>query len=346
ALPCEPRGRSVPPDAACGRGLACTTAARGLHPDVRVFLPHPKLDKHDARPDDYAERLQRLFQNPYAPVDYRSVAKLDASGASNKQSEYRIKQIDAIRHEVGFVPGEGPYTVGVLTNADWMRGEAANAFLKLLEEPPERTVLVLTAERTDALLPTILSRCQRLRFDPLPAAAIEAALGARQGVDPARAAFVARMADGSYARALALLENEALAERRELAVAFMRAAYGNDPATLPPLVERIARSGREPVKQLLGLLLGWVRDLVLYRAAGEAAPLVNVDQAEAVRSFVENLPAARLEAMAELIEEAAERLERNVHTGLLLTVLAGALGEAMRGAPRARLFPPLTEPAG
>src|SRR5690606_8512339 len=292
-------------------------------------------------PDDYADRIQRQYQNPYGPVDYRSVAKLDEEGASNKQPEYRIKQVDEIRHEVGFIPSEGRYTIGILTNADWMRNEAANAFLKLLEEPPERTVLVLTAERPDAMLPTILSRCQRLRFDPLPAEAVEAALAAREGVEAGRAAFLARMADGSYTRALALLENEELAERRALALQFVRIAYTGDPAKVAPLVEQVGRMGREPVKQLLGLMLGWVRDLVLYRTAGEGAPLVNVDQAEAVRNFVEKLPEARLEAMVRLIEEAADRLERNVHTGLLLTVLAGALGAAMRGAPRERLFAPL-----
>jgi len=345
ALQCEARGRNAPPDAACGRCLPCTKAARGLHPDVRLFLPHPKLDKHDPKPDDYTERVQRHFQDPYEPVDYRSVAKLDEQGASNKQSEYRIKQVDEIRHEVGFLPGEGRYTIGILTHADWMRTEAANALLKLLEEPPARTVLVLTAERTDAMLPTILSRCQRLRFDPLPAEAVEAALVARRGVEAGRAAFVARMADGSFTQALALMGNEELAERRALALEFMRAAYTADPQKLAPLVERVGRLGREPVKQLLGLLLGWIRDLVLYRAAGDAAPLVNVDQAEAVRSFVERLPGAQLEAMAGLVEEAAERLERNVHTGLLLTVLAGALGAAMRGEPRERLFAPLAEPA-
>ena len=345
ALQCERRGRAAPPDHACGRCLPCTKVARGLHPDVRLYLPHPKLDKHDPLPDDYAERVQRLFRNPYAPLNYRSVARLDEEGASNKQAEYRIHQVETVRHEVSFQPSEGPYVVGVLTNADWMRDEAANAFLKLLEEPPERTVLILTAERTDVMLPTILSRCQRLRFDPLPAEAIEAALVEREGVEADRAAFVARMADGSYTRALALLRDEALAERRALALEFVRSSYTADPAKVLPLVERVGRMGREPVKQLLTLMLGWVRDLVLYRAAGEGAALVNVDQAEAVRRFVENLPEARLEAMVGLIEEAAALLERNVHTGLVLTVLADSFGAAMRGRPREHLFTSLTEPA-
>jgi DNA polymerase-3 subunit delta' len=344
ALQCEGRGRSAPPDRACGRCLACNKAARGLHPDIRLYLPQPA----DVAPNDVAERFRLLYQNPYEVVDFQRRPSLQETGAASRGMV--IYQIDRIRElilELYHVPMEGRHNVGVLFDVDGgrMHGPSANAFLKLLEEPPARTVLLMTAERTDTMLPTILSRCQRLRFDPLPAEAIEAALAAREGVEAGRAAFLARMADGSYTRALALLGSEELNERRALAVEFVRRAYEGDPSRLPALIEQASRMGREGVKQLLGLMLGWVRDLVLYRAAGAGAALVNVDQAEAVRNFVEKLAAARLEAMAGLIEEAAERLERNVHTGLVLTVLAGALGAAMRGEPRERLFAPLTEPA-
>src|SRR5690606_36030407 len=139
--------------------------------------------------------------------------------------------------------------------------------------------------------------------------AIEEALVERRRIEPGRAAFLARMADGSYTRALALTESEELAGRRELALTFVRLAYTQDPMKLPALIEQVARMGREPVKGLLELMLGWIRDLVLYRAAGDAAPLVNVDQAEAVRKFVGALPDARLEAMAGLVEQAADLLD-------------------------------------
>src|SRR5690606_16938037 len=168
ALQCEARGKNAPPDAACGRCLPCTKAVRGLHPDVRVYLPQPA----DAATEDVAERLRLLHQNPYELVDFQRRPSLqEAGGTSGKQVMYQVERIRAIMHALRFVPGEGRHTVGVLLDADRMNTASANAFLKVLEEPPERTVLVLTAERPDAMLPTILSRCQRLRFDPLPAEA-------------------------------------------------------------------------------------------------------------------------------------------------------------------------------
>ncbi len=342
ALQCERRGTpGGAPDEACGRCLPCTKVARLIHPDVHVYLPRPS----DADAGDLAERVARLAEEPYAAVDYRRRPSLDdAKKGSNKQSAYSIALVnEEVRRALAFRPVEGRRVVAVLTDAEAMRDQAANAFLKLLEEPAAAAVLILTAERADGVLPTVLSRCQRVRFDPLPPEAVEVALAERIGVEAGRAAFVARLADGSYTRALALLESEDLAAQRALAVDFLRAAFTGQPARLAALVEQAAGLGREPLKGFLGLLLNWVRDLVLAREMGADAPLVNVDQAEAVRRFVAHLPDARLGAMAVLVEQAADLLERNVHTGLTLTVLAHALQDAMHGRPRDRLFAPLAE---
>ncbi len=338
-LQCE-RGEAE----ACDRCLACTKVSRMLHPDVHVLFPYPK----DADADDVTERLQRLAQNPYAAVDFvRRPSLSDPSKTSNKQALYPVARINAeLRRAMSFRPVEGRYKVAVMTDADLLRVEAANAFLKLLEEPGPQTVFVLTTSRPDRLLPTILSRCQRLRFDVLPAEAIEAALVAREGLAAGPAAALARMADGSYSRALNLAENEDLMEDRQRVLDFFRYAYARHADKLADSVEGLARLGRERLKAVLHLMLRWLRDLLLYRTLGEAAPLVNVDQAEAVARFVTNVPAADLETMVGLVEEATELVERNVHLHLVLTVLAHALHGAMQGRAPERLYLPLAETNG
>jgi DNA polymerase-3 subunit delta' len=90
-------------------------------------------------------------------------------------------------------------------------------------------------------------------------------------------------------------------------------------------------------------MLRWIRDLLLYRTMGADAPLVNVDQQEAVARFCENLPEANLEAMAGLVEEAMELTERNVRVSLLLTALSQRLAQAMRGQAVEALYVPLPE---
>ncbi len=336
ALQCEQGGT-----AACGACRACTKVARMVHPDVHLLIPYPS----DADLDEVAERLQRVAAHPYAAVDFvRRPSLSDPTKTSNKQAFYSIKRInEELRRSMSYKPLEGRYKVVVMTDADLMRVEAASAFLKLLEEPTPQTVFLLTTSRPDRLLPTIVSRCQRLRFDPLPAEGIERALVERDGLAPGPAAALARMADGSYTRALDLAENADLMADRELVVAYLRLAYAGHPERLAGLIEQLGRMGRERLKGLLRLALRWLRDLVLFDTMGADAPLVNVDQAEAIAKFCRNVPEADLEAMTRLVEEAVELVERNVHLALVLTALAHALGRAMRGPHSGRLFVPLAE---
>ena len=156
------------------------------------------------------------------------------------------------------------------------------------------------------------------------------------------------MADGSYSRALDLAQNEDLLADRQMVLNYFRLAYvGSGPqhaAKLADAIEEMARLGRERLKSLLDLMLRWMRDLALYRVLGGGAPLVNVDQREAVERFCKNVPDADLEAMARLVEDAIELAERNVQLPLTLIVLADALGRAMRGQAPEHLYTPLAEP--
>ena len=332
-------------DEACGQCRACRKTGRMVHPDVHVHLPHPWSEESDRDEEDIGKRIQRLGENPYAVVDFaRRPSLSDPTETSNKQVLYRIDQIrEDLIQPMSLTKGEGEYKVNVLTDVEKMRDEAANAFLKLLEEPPPNTIFLLTTSRPEQLLPTIVSRCQRLRFDPLPPESIEAALVEREGLDPDAAAMLARMADGSYSHALDLARNESLMASRELVLEYFRAAYAQKVESLTACINEITGQGREQVKTVLRLMLRWVRDLLLYRSMGEDAPLVNVDQTEAIANFCERLPEADLEGMVELVEEAMHLAERNVRLSLVLTTLAQALARAMRGGDAGSLYVPLPE---
>ena len=319
---------------ACGVCSACSRTTRLLHPDLQVYLPFPKVSKpanKDDRPGDYADRLAMIAEDAYRVADYRRLAKIGDEEGSPKNAEHRIRPVEeTLRSDMTMHAVEGGRRVGILPDVDHMRREAANSFLKLLEEPGPGVVLILTAERLDNVLPTILSRCQRVRFDGLPPASVEAALVAR-GTDAATASFVARMAEGSLSRALQLRDSEALADARGLVVAFVRAAYGCRPTELGPLIETAAKKSRPALVRWLGYLQAWIRDLVLLRAVGADAPVVNVDQAETLSRFVAGVPAADLAAMAQHVADAAGLVEGNANATLVLTTLAHSLQAAMRG---------------
>jgi DNA polymerase-3 subunit delta' len=311
-----------------------------VHPDVHVLFPYPKGTDES----DVAERIQAFGKNPYAAVDYvRRPSLSDPSKTSNKQVMYHLHRIeDDLLRPTQFRPVEGAYKVFLITDAELMNQRAANAFLKVLEEPPAQTVFVLTTSRPEQLLPTIASRCQRLRFDPLVPEAIEAALTDREAIDEGAASMLARMADGSYSRAVELHNNRDLMTSRTLVLKYLRAAYTLDVGALSNHVSELAGQGRERVKSVLRLLLRWIRDLMLHQHLEEDAPLVNVDQREAIARFCANLPDANLEAMVEVTEEAVHLAERNVRLQLVLMALAHALASAMRGES-ATLYVPLPE---
>jgi DNA polymerase-3 subunit delta' len=339
ALQCPERA-----DEACDDCDVCRKTRRMVHPDIHVNLPHPWSQEKDRDEEDMGKRIRRLGENPYAAIDYvRRPSLSDPSETSNQQVYYRIDQVrqDVIQ-PMSLARGEGQYKVNILTDAEKMREGAANAFLKLLEEPPPQTVFLLTTNRPEQLLPTILSRCQKLRFDPLLPETIEEALVERENMEPDAAAMLARMADGSYSQALELAANENLMTSRELVLDYFRAAYSRKVEPLNRCIQELQSQGRERVKSVLRLMLRWMRDLLLYRTMGDEAPLVNVDQADAVARFCDNLPDADLEGMVTLVEEAMELAERNVRVSLVLTALAHGLSRAMRGREIDTLYVPLS----
>ncbi|MBO6576523.1 MAG: hypothetical protein JJ896_12915 [Rhodothermales bacterium] len=338
ALLCEAGGA-----APCGSCGACNKTSKLIHPDLHVLI----AQTNDAKPAEVQERVHRLVEEPYATIDYTRRAKLsDPGSSSNKQVQYSVARInEELRRVMSFRPVEGRYKIAVLSDADLLRKEAANAFLKLLEEPSPQTVFVLLSARADRMLPTILSRCQHVRFDRLPTDTIERGLLARLSIDQAAAGAIARMADGSFARALDLSASEELMASRSEVLSFLRNAYQAWSASdkMADQVERLARQGREQIKFTLELMLGWIRDLALIRVLGPHAPIVNVDQQTEISKFSARLEHADPEHMADLVEEAVSRIDRNANPRLLLTVLAQSLGDAMRGRHRGHLTEPLTD---
>jgi DNA polymerase-3 subunit delta' len=315
-------------------------ARRGLHPDVHLLIPHPT----DAKDDDVAERLALLYADPYAVVDYARRPSLDKDASTNKQVFYSIARVHEDLHRpMSLRPVEGRAKVAVVLEADAMRQEAANAFLKLLEEPPPATFFVLTTSRPDRMLPTITSRCQKVRFDGLSPSEIADALARRGAASADAAHLIARVADGSFARALELAESDDVLATRDLAIDFFRNVY-RSPLEALDTVDEVAALSREGVKAFLGITLRWMRDLLLYRSIGSDAPLVNVDRLDPIEKFVRNVPSANLEAMAQRVEEAIGLVERNAHVGMTLTVLAERLHHAMRRGADRPLYVPLTFP--
>ncbi len=198
-----------------------------------------------------------------------------------------------------------------------MNDEASNSLLKSLEEPTASTLFILTTANREKLLPTIVSRCQNIQFDLLRDDDIRDALIERKQWSPSDASLVARLAHGSYSRALDLLSTE-IRERRELVVNFVRAAMGIQPFDLSEEVERIATEyDRGEVAQFLVLMLIWFRDALILQQRGIEG-VVNIDDSETLRRFSQHFPRADIGKFIERVERYLSLIEKNVYIRLVL----------------------------
>ncbi|MCY3614445.1 MAG: DNA polymerase III subunit delta' [Bacteroidetes bacterium] len=330
--------------AGCHNGVSCQSCQWALkfqHPDIQVMMPQPS----DADPEDVIERLALLSQDEYAVVDYIRAPSLNRKNApkSLKQPFYSIERINLeLRNKMIMRPQQGRYRIAIILDIHTINEQAANAFLKLLEEPGPDTVFIALTRRKDSLLPTILSRCQHIAFSSLATDVITQALQERKNIDVHLAATVANISNGSYSRAVELAENEDLRYDRERILDFLRLAFTQKIGPKMALIEEFNQAGRNRIKNLLELLLGWMRDVSLYRTIGENAPIVNQDKQVEIAKFCGNLDNADLDAMIRLIEEARLLTESNVNTTLLLINLSSNLGQAMRGPHSGVLFKSLT----
>jgi DNA polymerase-3 subunit delta' len=182
----------------------------------------------------------------------------------------------------------------IMSEADTMNQQAQNAFLKTLEEPHANTMLILTSSNPHRFYPTVLSRCQDVRFDILSRTEIASALVERDELDPVQAEFLSRLSAGSYSQARAMISEDIIEMRKEI-VKFLRSALSRSRKTalaeisifLPKAAGGSFIEKRVAVEQRLLLLTLWLRD-ALALATNAATFIINNDQREDLDKFVLN----------------------------------------------------------
>lgn len=185
----------------------------------------------------------------------------------------KIAQVRGLCANLAMRPYEAAMRVGIIVGAQAMTTAAANALLKILEEPPAGTILILTAPRRSDLLPTIASRCRQIQFYPIPAPTLQTALIQSKGLEPQQAQVVAHMAGGSYGRAMEMADGDWLAYRRWL-LETVDALPQLDLAARLALAETMARQ-KDSLQAGLALVQAYLRDVIVQKFAPDK--LINRD---------------------------------------------------------------------
>jgi DNA polymerase-3 subunit delta' len=306
--------------APCGECASCRKIDQLQHPNVSLIFALP-VGKNEQSGDDpikglteeqinaIHEQLRLKAGNPYHRIEIP------------KANFIKINSVRHMRRDASLSAFEGGKRVFIISHAEEMNAEASNSLLKTLEEPSSDSVFILTTSHKEQLLPTILSRCQLVQFDPLGEEELRDVLLARHAIEGEQAALVARLADGSYTHAMDLLSADVVVQRKE-AVQFLRLVLSSQRIALADDVERIASLGdRSAVERWMKLLSVWLRDALVLREQGESG-LLNVDHLKDLQSFNQKFPSARLSDALERVDACIALVDKNGYLPLIVTGLA------------------------
>ncbi len=239
----------------------------------------------------------------------------------------KIEQIRELRERFRFRPFEGKFRVVIIEDVQRLREEAANAILKILEEPPRGNIFILLSPVSQMLLPTIVSRCCHVRFQPLDDDIVAEYLVRAGGISPEQAAGIARLAAGSLEKARWLTEEDRIANWKKI-VENLEKLDGLSILDFFPMISDWAKS-REAAEQDLECIRLWVRDLVLFRLAGGYPHTFELN--DRTKEAAGAIPPERLFLLYHNVEQAMQGLRVNANLQMTLEGVCLAIKDSLYG---------------
>lgn len=312
-----------------GKNEACNLKFNNIsHPDLHFIYPTVSTDDVKSKPkslDFIADWRSFLLENPYGGLfDWYKYL-----GVQNKQGLIRVEDAQEVLKSLSLKSFEGGYKIMIVWMADKMNVEASNKLLKILEEPPERTLFILISEDEESIIQTIRSRCQVLHFNGIHENIIADVLVSRENIDPREAKKIAHQAQGNFSKALHLLREDSEEQPFEQwFVLWVRAAFrakGNA-AAINDLIawsEQIAGLGREAQKKFLHFCIEMFRQALLlnYQASGLVYMEPKVEKFK-LENFAPFVNGNNINDIFKELSDAVYHIERNGNAKIILTDLS------------------------
>ena len=307
----------------CGECPSCRKMQALEHPDLHMVMP---VNKKNKKSDEV------LLSDHFMPQWREVVARTggyfseqewyEAIGLDNQQGNISVADIGEMIRKLSFKSFEAEYKAVVLWLPERMKAEPANAMLKILEEPWDKTIFVLVSESPEVLLPTIISRTQPYRIGSADERAVAARL-VSEGIDDEKALQLARMSGGNLLEARRLAESEeSTTEYFELFVELMRLSYNNRHLELITWAERVAKMGREPQKYFLENSVRLLRSSYMLNAGMAEISYLWGSELEFCRKFSPFIGNDNIEKLVSEMESALSQVRQNGNANIIFTHFA------------------------
>ena len=300
----------------CGNCPSCKKAASLVHPDIHFSFPtitKAGVDKPVCN-DFISEWRSFISQTPFG----NAYDWLQCLGAENKQGNITAHECEDIIRKLNLKSFESGYKILIQWLPEYL-GTAGNKLLKLVEEPPEKTLFIFVAEEESKILPTILSRTQLIKINQLEKQDVASWLITTQAVPKEKADKLAPIAQGNLREAFNLLHH-ADEDWQALLREWLNATLKNGPAAQVKWVEEISKLGREKQKQFLNYFIHLL-SVAVHMANTPAAPSVTEEEQDFAGRLLKLITTEQIEALVTELNQSLYHIERNANAKILFMAL-------------------------
>jgi DNA polymerase III subunit delta' len=313
-------------DDACGQCSSCLKLNKLSHPDFHLVYPIASSKDVKVSTDAVFAFREAVIRNPYLTLN----DWFDELNAENKQPIISAEESSEILKKLSYTAYEGGYKIMLIWYPEKMNAVSANKLLKILEEPPEKTLFFLVTAAPDQIITTILSRTQMVKVGNISESILVHEIEQYYKLNAQDALNVARLAEGSWREVQSIMEEQdemvALVQHFQ---ALMRLALKFDALKMNQWIEQTAGFGRERQKQFFQYALHLIREALMINHGASNLVRLRGDELEFIKKFAPFIHEGNYERIIETFESAYFFVERNANAKILLMDVGLKLNEYM-----------------